>query len=564
MSEPPQLLLEAVYEQERTRPDAIYLTQPIGGGETRDYTWSEVMNRARRMAAYLRSLELPPGSNVGLISKNCAHFFMTDLAIWLAGHVTVALYPTLSPEMVSTILEHSECKLLFVGKLDGWDEVQQGIPEGLPLIALPLSPDTLQATSAAEGVKTWDEIIDGQQPIEDSPTPSAETPSIIAYTSGSTGQPKGVVHCFGSMSRPAHRLAEVLDFTPADRAFSYLPLAHLMERLLVECTSFYSGAHVYFAESLDTFVADLKRARPTLFVSVPRLWLKFQLGVHEKMPEKKLNRLLKIPILNRIVRKKVLDGLGLGSVRLAGSGSAPIPADLIAWYQRLGLTLLEGYGMSEDFGYSHLSTPERLRPGYVGIPYPDVETRISDDGEILVKSPGNMLGYFKEPEMTACCYTDDGFFRTGDRGEYSKDGLLKITGRVKELFKTSKGKYVAPAPIENLLNADGHVEMSCVSGLGRPQPYALVVLGEGFRGAIAAVDERAAVTAGLTELLARVNDQVEVYERLQFLAVIRDEWLIENGFLTPTMKIKRNVLEDRYAPLLDDWYASGQGIVWEA
>lgn len=559
MPETLQLLLDAAYEQERRRPDAIYLTQPIGDGATRDYTWSEVMNRARRMAAYLRSLEMPPGSNIGLISKNCAHFFMTDLAIWLAGHVTVALYPTLSSEMVGTILEHSEAKLLFVGKLDGWDEIKKGVPKGLPLIALPLSPEM---TPAAE-VKTWDEIISEHEPIEDSPRPSADTPAIIAYTSGSTGQPKGVIHTFGSMSRPAHRLVSVLDFTTADRGFSYLPLAHLMERLLVECTSFYSGARVYFAESLDTFVEDLKRARPTLFVSVPRLWLKFQLGVHEKMPEKKLNRLLKIPILNRIVRKKILDGLGLGSVRLAGSGSAPIPADLIAWYQRLGLTLLEGYGMSEDFGYSHLSTPEKLRPGYVGVPYPDVETRISEEGEILVKSPGNMLGYFKEPEMTARCYTDDGFFKTGDRGEYSADGLLKITGRVKELFKTSKGKYVAPAPIENLLNADGHVEMSCVSGLGRPRPHALVVLGEASRRAIVEGNGREAVAEELAELLARANRQVESYERLQFLAIVKDEWLIENGYLTPTMKIKRNVLEDHYAPLLDGWYASGQAIVWE-
>jgi len=331
----------------------------------------------------------------------------------------------------------------------------------------------------------------------------------------------------------------------------------------VECGSFFAGNRIYFAESLDTFLQDLQRARPTLFISVPRLWLKFQLGVFRKFPDKKLATLLKIPILGRVVRRKVLDGLGLAHVRLAGSGSAPIPADLIRWYETLGLHLLEGYGMSEDFAYSHMSTPTQRKAGYVGVPGSGVETRISEDGEIQIKSPGNMLGYYKAPELTAECYTDDGFFRTGDTGEYSPQGLLKVTGRMKELFKTSKGKYVSPAPIENLLNTDNHIELSCVSGSGRPACYAVVQLAEDMRGKQNDPTFRSEMAPQLEALLQAVNEQVEVYEKMQFLVVARDAWDTENNFLTPTLKIKRDVVEAAYDACLDDWYASGLKVIWQ-
>jgi long-subunit acyl-CoA synthetase (AMP-forming) len=309
-------------------------------------------------------------------------------------------------------------------------------------------------------------------------------------------------------------------------------------------------------------VEDLRRARPTIFMSVPRLWLKFQQGVFQKFPAKKLDRLLRIPIVRNLVRKKVLEGLALDQVRLAGSGSAPLPAELIDWYERLGLKILEGYGMTEDFAYSHLSTPEKRRSGYVGVTPSGVETRISESGEVLVKSPGNMMGYYKQPEMTTECYTEDGFFKTGDRGEYSPDGLLKITGRVKELFKTSKGKYVAPVPIENLLNADSYIELACVSGVGRPACYSVLQLGEEWRDKMDDDVVRSEITKHLQSLLDAVNQQVESYEQLQFLVIPRDRWDISNNFLTPTLKIKRDVIEAAYEPFLDDWYASGQKIIW--
>jgi long-subunit acyl-CoA synthetase (AMP-forming) len=547
-------LLDFVYEHEKNLADKIWFTQPVGNGQVVDYTWAESVGQARRMAAHLNSLGYEPGSKIAICSKNCAHFIIAELAIWMAGHTSVALYPTLNAETAGFILEHSEAKLLFVGKLDTWDEIEPGVPSDLPLVAFSLAP--------SNSYEQWDDIIARTEPVSGNPARDPEDLAILIYTSGSTGKPKGVMHGFGRMSQAARGMVAALEYKGEERCLSYLPLAHVFERAYIECTSMVAATHIFFAESLDTFVQDLQRARPTLFISVPRLWLKFQLGVFKKMPPEKLDKLLRIPILNRIIKKKILAGLGLDSVRLAGSGSAPIPADLIAWYRRLGLNLLEGYAMSEDFAYSHLSSLEFNEPGYVGVPYPEVDCKISEQGEILIKSPGNMLGYFKEEEMTRESYTDDGYFRTGDRGERKASGLLKITGRVKEIFKTSKGKYVAPAPIENSINGDSHVELSCVSGNGFPQPYAQIVVAEDLREHLTEPSTKKEVEDALGALLDRVNASLEHHERLQFMVVVSDEWSISNGFLTPTMKIRRTAIEDASEANVDGWYNTGKPIVW--
>ncbi len=467
---PSDLLLHRFYRHASERPDDIYLTQPLGGGVVDRYSFARVLEEAKRMAAYLGTLNLPPKSNIAILSKNCAHFFITDLAIWMSGHVSVALYPTLTPDIVAYILEHSEAKLLFIGKLDMWDQLKQGVPKDLPCVAYPLAPPT--------DAPKWNEILATHEPIKGNPARDADDLAILIYTSGSTGRPKGVMHSFKTMSGPCQSLLRVLPLTPEDRVLSYLPLAHAMDRWASECMSMYVGFHVFFAESVNTFLQDLQRTQPTLFISVPRLWLKFQMGVFKKLPPKKLERLLKIPIISSMVKRKILTGLGLNHARYAASGSAPIPPELISWYQSLGLELLEGYGMSENFNYSHLTIPGHGRPGYVGQAYDDVECRISEEGEVQVKSPGTMLGYYKEPEQTKEAFTADGFLKTGDRGEIDSEGRLKITGRTKELFKTSKGKYVAPVPIENLLNNNNHVELSCVAGSGRPATHAVLQLSE--------------------------------------------------------------------------------------
>jgi long-chain acyl-CoA synthetase len=556
---PAKFILEHVYEHEQQLADEVFLTQPVGDGRVLDYTWAQVMDEARRMAAHLEAQGFEPGARIAILSKNCAHFFMAELAIWMAGGTTVAIFPTETAATVRFVLEHSDARLLFVGKLDAWPAQAPGVDPALPRIAFPLAPET--------GFDTWDEIVARTAPIEGRPARDPEDLAMLIYTSGSTGTPKGVMLAFRAVSVAAENIVTKLHDYLGDgvpmRVLSYLPLAHSMERAWVESSSLTSGrVHVYFAESLDTFLQDLRRARPTLFISVPRLWLKFQQGVFTKIPPRKLDLLLRIPILGRRVAKKVLTGLGLEEVRTAGSGSAPIPAELIAWYRRLGLELIEAYGMTEDFAYSHFSTKDKNAPGYVGVPLPGVEVRVSPEGELLIKSPGQMSGYFKQPELTAECFTEDGFFRTGDLCERREDGLLKITGRVKELFKTGKGKYVAPVPIENRLNAHPLVELAMVSGVGQPAPYGLVVLDEAQRKKLDGPAVRAEVEAALGALLEEVNAALPEYQQLRMLVIAREPWTIENGCLTPTMKLKRARVEASVADQLEGWYGANGPVIW--
>jgi long-subunit acyl-CoA synthetase (AMP-forming) len=552
------LILDHVYQHETTLASHVYLTQPLGGGQVANYTWAQVMDQSRRMAAHLQSQGFAPGSRIAILSKNCAHFIMAELAIWMAGHTTVAIFPTETADTVKYVLEHSEASLLFVGKLDTWPHQAPGVPAGLPCIALPLAPET--------NFDTWDAIVARTPPIAGQPTRQAKDLAMLMYTSGSTGTPKGVMMGFDAVTRAGQGMATDLRRRNGDialRMLSYLPLAHSFERNWVEALSLIDGkGHVFFAESLDTFLADLQRAQPTAFISVPRLWLKFQQGVFAKMPPAKLDRLLRIPLLGGIVARKIRNGLGLGQVRMAGSGSAPIPPDLIAWYRRIGLPLYEGYGMTEDSSYSHSSNAEANEPGCVGVAMPGVQVRISPEGEVLIKSPGAFQGYYKQPELNAEAFTDDGFFRTGDLGELRADGLLKITGRAKELFKTAKGKYIAPAPIENQLNAHPMVEMSIVSGVGQPAAYAMVVLSETLRPRQAEPALRQQVEQELTQLLDAFNASAADYQRLQMIVVLREPWSIENGCLTPTMKIKRARIEAVAGPQLEKWYANKQKVLW--
>jgi len=553
-------MLDAIYDNEQQRARQVFLTQPVGGGRVIDYTWAQMMDQARRMARHLREVRgLRPGDRVAMLSKNCAHFFMAELAIWMAGGTTVAVFPTETAETVRYVLEHSEASLLFVGKLDAWPQQMPGVPGELPCIAFALAPPT--------PYEQWDDIVARTEPLPGRPQREGADLAMIIYTSGSTGLPKGVMLPFSAIGAPAAGMVSYLKATRGEeqetRLISYLPLAHSFERAWIEAASLYDGSpHIFFAEAVDTFLADLRRARPTTFISVPRLWLKFQQGVFARMPPAKLDRLLAIPIVGKLVARKVLKGLGLDAVRYAASGSAPIPAELIQWYRKLGLNLFEGYGMTEDFAYSHSSTRDRNAPGFVGVPLPGVEAKLAEDGEILIKSPGQFSGYYKQPELNAQAFTPDGFFRTGDQGERDPSGLLKVTGRVKEIFKTSKGEYVAPAPIENLLNNHPMVELSLVSGMGQAAAYAMVVLAEELRPRLGDAALREQVQAELARLLQDVNRELPAHQRLKMIVVANEPWSIENGLLTPTMKIRRARIESAVAFAVEHWYASGTPVHW--
>ena len=552
---PDALALQRLYHWERTAPDRVVFTQPMGGGAVRDFTWRQVMDGSRRMAAYLKAQGFEPGARIAILSKNCAHWLMSDFAIWMAGYVSVPLYPTLAADTVRQILEHSEAKLLFVGKLDDWDSMKRGVPEDLPCVSFPLSPKN--------DYPTWDTIVAATAPMPGEPVRDGDELSTIMYTSGTTGTPKGVMHSFATFAWSLQTGLKRIPLDSSARMLSYLPLSHVAERTLVEHSLLAVGIHVYFAESLDTFAADLQRARPTVFFSVPRLWVKFQQGVNAKMPAEKLARLLRIPIVRGIVRRKILAALGLDQCRFAAGGAAPMPPDLLRWYADLGLPIIEVYGMTENCGVSHATLPGVQRPGTVGLAYDGVQCRIDpSNGEIQVKSPGLMLGYYKEPELTRQTFTEDGWLHTGDKGRLEPDGYLRITGRVKDLFKTSKGKYVAPAPIEDRLVMHAFVEACVVTGANLGQPLGIVMLNPEAVARAREAGARAQMEASLAEHLQAINAALDPHEQLDCVVVVSTPWTVENGIVTPTFKVKRNRIEETYGALYERWVGARRAIVW--
>ena len=549
-----RLPLVVFYEREARHPRQRFLVQPTGSGRVETLDWSQVAHQARCAAHWLRGRELPQGSHIAIISKNCAHWIIADLAIWMAGHVSVPLYPNLTADSVAQVLEHSESALAFIGKLDDWPAMAPGLKPGLPTISLPLCPEGRFDFS-------WDDL-QRCSPIQDNPTPAAEQLATIIYTSGTTGLPKGVMHSFANLGFAATHGTQLFGLGTSDRLLSYLPLCHVAERMFVEMAAIYTGQSVFFAESLETFLSDLQRARPTAMFGVPRIWTKFQMGVYSKVPAKRLDWLLGLPIVGKHVGNKVLAGLGLDALRVALSGAAPVPQTLLLWYQRLGLDVLEVYGMTESCGYSHIGRAGQHIPGWIGKPCPEVEVRIDEFGEVQVRSGATMLGYYKDPQKTAETLTADGFLRTGDKGEQDAEGYLRLTGRLKEIFKTSKGKYVAPAPIENRLAVHARIEQVCVVGDGLSAPLGLCVLSAvGLQEAAGAT--RGALHSSLERLLEEVNRVLDKHERLHRLVVVKDSWAVDNGFLTPTLKIKRNVVEAAYGPRFQEWSERSESVLWQ-
>ncbi|ENO3940109.1 AMP-binding protein [Aeromonas veronii] len=544
-----KLPLEMLYHWERQCPDRIYLRQTINR-EYVDFTWGEVADEARRMVTALRHLGLVAGDKVALLSKNCAQWFIADLAMQMGQYVSVPIYPTANVDTIEYVLRHSEAKAIFVGKLDDWKSQEAGVPADLLRIAFPY--DTMPASHQ------WDDLLEAHEPIPDSPVQAPDSLLSLVYTSGSTGKPKGAMLSVERYAWSCEKLVETVSLSQADRGFSYLPLAHITERVYIYGGSLYGGATIAFPESLDTFIEDVKRCRPTVFISVPRLWAMFRIKIHEKLPQKKLELLLKIPLISGLIKRKLQKGLGLDQARVLGCGSAPVSPALLEWYLSIGLKVTEAWGMTENHAYSTINYPFRAdKIGTVGKAGIGVTIKISDEGEILCRCEGMMLGYYKDPEHSAEAIDAEGWLHTGDMGKLDKEGYLTITGRMKDVFKTAKGKYVAPVPIEGLLGQEPIIEQLCVIGYGMPQPIALVQLAESaMRG------NREEVNARLEAARVRVNDQLESHAKIRGILVVKTPWNIENGVLTPTMKIKRHLLEQKYAQVGDRW-PSSQVVVWE-
>jgi long-chain acyl-CoA synthetase len=380
--------IERFYHWEKHMPEGPFLRQ-AAGGQWKIYTWQEAGREARQMASAIKAMNLPE-INLALVSKNCAHWIITDLAIIMSGHVSVPFYPNLTAEQLNHVLTHSESKLLFVGKLDDWEHMQHGVPKSLRCISIPLGP--------AEGMDQWDEIISKHEPISEVKLPKPEDLWTIVYTSGTTGSPKGVMLNHSSYMSSSEAVRKVVDLsTFRHRYFSYLPLCHIAERAIIGVGNYTSGGTISFAESLDTFLENLKETKPTVFFGVPRIWTKFQLGVLSKMPEKKLNLLLKIPIINKTVKKKILEGLGLSEVQFAITGAAPCHSSIHKFYNRLGLYLHEAYGMSENSAVCSVMKEDAVKPGTVGQLYDGVKVKIDpQNGEVIMRAPWVMHGCIPE------------------------------------------------------------------------------------------------------------------------------------------------------------------------
>lgn len=538
--------LEMLYKWEKEKPTQHYMSQPVKG-EVRTFTWQQTAQLARKIAARLKSYNYPKGTRIAILGKNTAEWVITDLAITMAGYVSVPIFSTAGHDTIKYVLEHAECPLLFIGKLDDNTAVKSvDIPD---LITVGFPYDTIEASLS------WDEFTN-IEPLSASPIPDMNDIMTIIYTSGSTGQPKGVVHTYNTICWAARNSLTALSVSENDRIMSYLPLAHITERVLVEIASFYSGLSLYFVESLETFTRDVKACQPTLFISVPRLWTKFQMGVLAKLPQKKLSFLLSIPFVGKKVAAKIREQMGLGSARLWASGSAPIAPATIHWFHKIGIDISEGWGMTENSAYGTSSVPFRTdKIGAIGKAYDGVDIRIAEDGEIQVSSPCNMIGYYKDQEKTSGVFTNDNYLRTGDKGKIDSDGYVYITGRLKDIFKTEKGKYVTPAPIESKLMENPVVEQVCVTGTNLPQPIALLVLSEE-----ALKQSKDLITQSLQETLTQVNSNLESHQQLDRIIIFSEEWSIENDLLTPTLKVKRHVIEEKFKTVIEGSYQ--ESVVW--
>ncbi len=545
--------LDNFYKWESQKSNKTFLIQPIEGKYI-EYTWGEVGVQARKISKHINKLNLKKDSKIAIISKNCAHWIIADLAIMMSGHVSVPIYANVNAKTTKYILEHSESKIVFIGKLEenDWKEIKKGIPTNINKINF-----GYYNLSETDGMKKWDDIISSNSPITGNPKSNLDNIFSIIYTSGTTGIPKGVVLKYFSASLATQNLNNIVPLLESERWFSYLPLSHIAERALVEFGGIFSGGTISFAESLDTFSKNLKDTQPTIFFGVPRIWSKFMMGILAKFSQKKIDLILSIPLINSLFRNVIKKALGLNKSRICITGAAAIPVSTLDWYKKLGIIVYEAYGMSENAACSHGNYPDNVKFGYVGKAMPNTDVKITDRGEVIMKNGCMMECYFKEPQKTKEVIKN-GFLYTGDKGEIDADGYLKITGRVKDIFKTSKGKYVAPNSIEMMFSKNKKIEQICVVGMNLVQPLALVVLSENSINI-----DKSELEKNLENTLEQINNKLEKHEKVEKVIIMKSQWTTENNILTPTMKIKRGEIDSIYGYEYLKWYDFSEKIIWE-
>ena len=548
--------LQSFVEKEANLLDKPFLHQPFGD-KWETLTWSEAGDQARRMATYLKSLGLREGAHIGLVSKNCREWIIADIAIMMAGYVSVPFFPTLTGEQINQVLTLGDVDALFVGKLEVWGDMQTGVPEDLPVIAFP----HYEGNDRVRRGEAWENILANNKPLIDIPAEKPDDLWTIIFTSGTTGTPKGVVH---TVATQVALMSNLYDKRPLqndpngnNRYFSFLPLNHVAERGTVEMMCLTHGGEIFFTESLDRFAENLHEARPTFFFAVPRIWTKMRQGVLKNLPQKYLSIALKIPGVNWYIKNKIRTGIGLDQSRVNVSGAAFISQEMKDWWGKIGIPISEAYAMTENGAVSHMLFADQHRPGSVGQTLPGTECKIDpESGEVLTRSSNTMIGYYKAPDKTAETLAD-GWLHTGDQGRIDDDGFLYLTGRVKDTFKTAKGEYVVPQPIEDKFSGLDDVEQMCLLGLGQDHAVLIMTLSE-----TGGARPRDAVRETIKQRLDEINPQLQGHERIAAVVLTEEDFTVENGLLTPTLKVKRGKVHEHYVSRLAKWADNKGEVLW--
>ncbi|MDX1733538.1 MAG: AMP-binding protein [Halioglobus sp.] len=528
--------MQYLYQWSTENPDKLWLREHVDG-QIRDWSWAQGREEIYALGAWQEQQLEGHGHRVGLLSRNRAHWFFADLGSISAGNVVVPMFTTLAGETADYVMSFTEMKMLFVGETENWDQIREVLPADIQLVTLP-------GVELEEDHLAWEDIVAphrGQRPaFENKPDDLIS----LVFTSGTTGVPKGVMQTHSSNIIPINRFSAAFGMPVGARFFSYLPLSHIAERQIVEGSSLVTNGEVHFNENLGTLLRDLPECRPHVMFGPPRVWEQLQQGIIAKFgSQEAIDQALAAD--KEGIGKMVREGLGLDEAQYILTAAAPTPPALIRWYEEFGIILNEGFGQTECMG-PIVGSHENRRIGSIGKPMPGVEVRLSDEDELQVKAAGSSPGYYKMPEKTAETFVD-GWVYTGDKARVDEDGFYYITGRVKDYFKTIQGKFVAPTPMENIFAENDVTEQICLLGRGYSKTVMTCVLSE-----LAQERPREEVEAILRERVDAVNGEVEKHARIGAVIVSVEPWTIENGILTPTMKIRREKIEERFGERAQD------------
>lgn len=511
-------------------PNNIWLRDLGPDNSETTWTWAQAAQEIHAVAAALEA-RFGSGNNMVLLSRNCAHWVMADHAMIASGNVVTPMFTTLPASTAEYVLDFVDAKVIFVGETSNWDAVSAVLPKDITLVALPGANLTQEHIS-------WEALVEEGRSKPLNYECKADDLISLVFTSGTTGVPKGVMQNHSSNLKPICRFIGLYNLDDNPRFFSYLPLSHIAERQIVGFASVVLAGEIYFNQSLDTLLPDLQRTRPHVFFGPPRVWEQIQQALLAKFgSQEAVEQALAQD--KKGIGELVIAGLGLDQVQFCLAAAAPVPPALVHWFEEFGLIIIEGFGQTEAMGMV-LNTYEDRRVGSIGKPVGEVEYKITEEGELLLKSEGLTPGYYKMPEKTAELF-QNGWLHTGDKARVDEDGFIYLTGRVKDYFKTIQGKFVAPTPLENEFGKSELVEQLCLLGRGYSKTVMVVVLSEAGKSA-----SQEDVDAEMQHYVETVNNTAEHHARIGAVIITTTPWTIDNEVLTPTMKLKRETIEERY------------------